>query len=249
MTEAEWMACENPAPMLALLKGKVSERKLRLFATGCCRRIWDLLTDPRSREAVEVAERYADERCNEEDLARAALEALVVRRAAVALARQSDAAWAEVERMATEVAESVTVPLAFDAAQTVLPLTEDARVGLASWERGWLPPWDQRQQEIERLREARGEQRLAQCDMLRCIFGNPIRRPPAIDPECLNWNDGTVPRIARGIYEERAFDCLPILADALLDAGCDDEELLAHLRSPGPHVRGCWAVDLILGKE
>jgi hypothetical protein len=58
-----------------------------------------------------------------------------------------------------------------------------------------------------------------------------------------------VRRIAEGIYEERAFDRLPILADALLDAGCDNEELIAHSRSEGPHVRGCWAVDLILGKS
>jgi hypothetical protein len=65
----------------------------------------------------------------------------------------------------------------------------------------------------------------------------------------LTWNDGTVRRLAEAIYEERAFGRLPILADALLDAGCDNEELIAHCRSEGPHVRGCWAVDLILGKS
>jgi len=65
----------------------------------------------------------------------------------------------------------------------------------------------------------------------------------------LAWNDHTVPRIAEGIYQERAFDRLPILADALLDAGCEDEDLMHHCRSAGPHVRGCWAVDLVLGKE
>jgi hypothetical protein len=58
-----------------------------------------------------------------------------------------------------------------------------------------------------------------------------------------------VPKIAQGIYEERAFDRLPILHDALLDAGCDNEDMLTHCRSEGPHVRGCWVVDLILGKE
>ena len=58
-----------------------------------------------------------------------------------------------------------------------------------------------------------------------------------------------VVKIAQGIYDERAFDRLPILADALEDAGCDNADILAHLRSPGPHVRGCWAVDLILGKK
>ena len=65
----------------------------------------------------------------------------------------------------------------------------------------------------------------------------------------LAWNDGTVRRITEGIYEERAFDRLPILHDALLDAGCDNEDILAHCRSAGPHVRGCWVIDLILGKE
>ena len=85
--------------------------------------------------------------------------------------------------------------------------------------------------------------------MLRDIFGNPFRPPPPLPAVVLAWNDGTVPRIAEGIYAERAFDPLPILSDALIDAGCEDEALLAHCREPGPHVRGCWAVDLILGKQ
>jgi hypothetical protein len=72
---------------------------------------------------------------------------------------------------------------------------------------------------------------------------------PPLQNHVLAWNDGTVRRISEGVYAERAFDRLPILADALLDAGCDDEELLAHCRSEGPHVRGCWALDRILGKE
>jgi hypothetical protein len=83
----------------------------------------------------------------------------------------------------------------------------------------------------------------------RDIFGNPFRPSPPLPPAVLRWQDSTVRRIAEGIYEEHAFDRLPILADALLDAGCDDEELIAHCRSAGPHARGCWAVDLILGKS
>jgi hypothetical protein len=91
--------------------------------------------------------------------------------------------------------------------------------------------------------------RKTQCDLVRDIIGNPFRPSPALPPAVLAWNDGTVRRIAQGIYEERAFGRLPILHDALLDAGCDDEDLMQHCRSEGPHVRGCWAVDLILGKE
>jgi hypothetical protein len=85
--------------------------------------------------------------------------------------------------------------------------------------------------------------------LVRDVIGNPFRTQPAILTEVLAWNDGTVLRLAQGVYEERAFEQLPILADALLDAGCEQEELIGHCRSEGPHVRGCWGVDLILGRS
>jgi hypothetical protein len=81
--------------------------------------------------------------------------------------------------------------------------------------------------------------------LLREIFNNPFR-PVAFDP---SWRTSTVLALATGIYDEKAFDRLPILADALQDAGCDSEEILNHFRQPGVHVRGCWALDLILGKS
>ena len=83
---------------------------------------------------------------------------------------------------------------------------------------------------------------------MRDIFGNPFR-PVTVNPGWLAWNDGTVPRIAQAIYDERAFDRMTILADALEDAGCTDQDILGHCRSGGEHVRGCWVVDLLLGKE
>jgi hypothetical protein len=89
----------------------------------------------------------------------------------------------------------------------------------------------------------------AKADFLRCIFGPLLFRPITIDPKWLTWNDGTVPNLAQAIYDERRFEDTPILADALMDAGCHDEEILAHCRGPGPHVRGCWVVDLLLAKE
>jgi len=79
----------------------------------------------------------------------------------------------------------------------------------------------------------------------RDIFGNPFR-PITVHP---SWLTSTVLTLAEGIYTERAFDRLPILADALQDAGCDNEDILSHCRSEGPHVKGCWAVDLLLGKQ
>ena len=84
-----------------------------------------------------------------------------------------------------------------------------------------------------------------QASLLRDVFGNPFR-PVAFDPR---WRTADVTALARGIYDDRAFDRLPLLADALMAAGCDSEDLLAHCRSEGPHVRGCWVVDLVLGKE
>jgi len=81
--------------------------------------------------------------------------------------------------------------------------------------------------------------------LLREIFGNPFR-PVAFDP---TWLTPAVVELAQTIYDDRTFDHMPELADALEQAGCDNAEVLAHLRGPGPHVRGCWALDLILGKE
>jgi hypothetical protein len=95
----------------------------------------------------------------------------------------------------------------------------------------------------------RTEEQNAQAGILRCLFGAPPFGRAAVQPTWLAFGDGVAARLARGIEDEGAFDRLPILADALLDAGCDDEELLGHLRDPGPHWRGCHAVDLVLGKE
>ncbi len=83
------------------------------------------------------------------------------------------------------------------------------------------------------------------CDLIRSVVPCPLR-PPGFDPR---WRTETAVELARGIYADRAWDRLPILADALMDSGCNDADVLAHLRGPGPHCRGGWVVDLVLGKE
>jgi hypothetical protein len=97
---------------------------------------------------------------------------------------------------------------------------------------------------LEAMRSIPGEQ-AALATLIRDIFGNPFR-PVAFDPR---WRTDDAVGLARGIYEDRAFDRLPLLADALMDAGCDSDDILSHCRGEGPHVRGCWIVDLVLGKE
>jgi hypothetical protein len=89
------------------------------------------------------------------------------------------------------------------------------------------------------------EERIAHCDILRDIFGNPFR-PVTFSPQ---WRTDTALSLARQMYESREFSAMPILADALQDAGCDSDDILNHCRGPGAHVRGCWVVDLVLGKS
>jgi hypothetical protein len=84
--------------------------------------------------------------------------------------------------------------------------------------------------------------------LVREVFGNPFQSH-VIDPTWLRGNGGAVEKLAAAIYGERRFKDLPILADALEEAGCTDEAIISHLRGPGPHVRGCWVVDLVLGRS
>jgi hypothetical protein len=90
-----------------------------------------------------------------------------------------------------------------------------------------------------------GVDKTIQVRLIRCIFGHPFR-PVAFDP---NWRTSDVIAMARGMYETRDFSAMPILADALQDAGCEDAAVLEHCRGNGPHVRGCWVVDMILEKS
>jgi hypothetical protein len=90
---------------------------------------------------------------------------------------------------------------------------------------------------------------LRQVEALRDVVGNPFHATPAVQAGWLTWNDGAVQKMAHTIYDDRRFTNLPMLADALEDAGCTDARILAHLRVPGEHVRGCWVLDLLLGKQ
>jgi len=224
MTEAEWLGCDDPLEMLDFLRSRspVSDRKERLFACGCCRRIWHLLKDPRSRDAVEAAESYVD----------GCFDGLAMS----AVAAEADAAIGDVSLM-SQAAEHAAVAAAQASSLVHMGRAAEAAAvaaGDALSPENWL--------------QAKWDEQVLQSDMLRCVFGNPFR-PVSIAPVWLVWNDGTVHRVAQAIYDERAFDRMPILADALEDAGCTNQAILDHCRQPGEHVRGCWVVDLLLGKS
>jgi hypothetical protein len=218
MTEEEWRACKEPEKMLRALGGKVKARKRRLFAVGCCRLIWPLM-GKNTRRAVEVAERFADRQATAKELA-ACEAALKGSHFAVRAARYTCAPTGRLTRFAVIASRKAALAVA----------------------RAAEPRLDQSLEPGCRAERAR------QAQVLQDLFGPLPFRPIPIDRAWLAWNDGTVSKLARAVYDERAFDRLPILADALEDAGCADENIWGHCRGEGPHVRGCWVVDLLLGK-
>jgi hypothetical protein len=217
VTENEWLGSGDPAPMLRYLReSQTSERKLRLLACACCRRIWNLLPDPRSRLAVEVAERFADDRASMLELARARTRAVEA---------AFGAGWAAYWTANTRA--SGPIWNVFAAASVVMPQAD-------------------KHSEAEYSADLAREFR-RQVNLVYEVFGNPFS-PGRIDRHCLAWEGGVVRRLAEAIYEDRAFEHLPVLGDALEDAGCRDDAVLSHCRGCGEHVRGCWVLDAVLGR-
>jgi hypothetical protein len=203
MTEAEWLACTDPRPMLEFLRGKATERKLRLTLCGWSRLNWKWLPE-QSRSAVELAELYAEGLAGEADREAADVKL-----------------WLDTQERHTNFRHWLAR----------LTLVQNLDLWATAHESASVNP--------------RG--RDGQVSVMKDLF-NPFR-PVTLGPAWLAWNGGTVPKLAQAIYDERAYDRLPILADALEEAGCNNADIVSHLRGPGPHVRGCWALDLILGKQ
>jgi hypothetical protein len=216
MTEVEWLTNQNLSQLLPK-HFEASGRKFRLMAVATCRCYWNNFTDWRCKQAVEIAERYAEGEVTDDELG--------IARARIVLGRRLSYA-----ALAYRVTEAVDYHAATESLSVV------AAIELKSTR---LNP-----RHHEHWFESDAPSPVL-APLLRDIFGNPFR-PVAFDPA---WRSSTALAIATGIYDERAFDRLPILADAIQDTGCENEELLNHLRSDGPHVKGCWALDLVLGKE
>jgi hypothetical protein len=253
VNESEWLSSTDPSRMLAYLTAMnsavgvgespypvphTSDRKPRLFACACCRAVWNLLTDPRSRKAVEVAERCADGEV--ERLEVPWLDWRDGTRDVPDWLRE----WSPCASNPTEAARRCCNNPTLAAAQAAL--LRDV-VG-----NPWRPVVPERAYLTDATARARvsaaahaaweGGPRGRQGDELyrRAVDGMVFRQ---------TWLTPTVLRIARGVYADRDWVALPVLADALQEAGCEDEQVLGHLRGPGPHCRGCFVLDLLLGKS
>jgi hypothetical protein len=227
--------------MLNLAAGRVSDRKLDLFNGWCCHALRPYLTDPRSRAAARYAEAHIDQGCP--DTRERAAVLLAAKEAVEELIQ-----WAHSAPTSAELRRRRVYAFAAQIAHQALGHDMPNRGALANAQLtafafGWAN--DDRGLTLPDSRELTDEHLRLQADVFRDIAGNPFR-PVDFDPR---WRTADTVGLARAAYEDRAFARLPLLADALMDAGCDDDRLLDHCRSRGPHVRGCWAVDLVLGKE
>jgi hypothetical protein len=221
MTEAEWNASRDLDRMLWSLRHRVNERKPRLFGAACARRVWHLLLE-QSRAAVEAAEQFANALVEKDVLVKAHSRA----GAEASRLTLNSAAW-----YAARAAVSASYPGTGVVYQSHHTAEAAARAVSLSGDVDEYPAYD--------------AECVAQCGLLRDIVGCPFR-PLTLDRR---WLTPTVAGIAHSASEERRFSALPVLADALDDAGCQDATLLNHLRGPGPHALGCWALDLILGQS
>jgi hypothetical protein len=242
MTESEWLVCTDPAPMLEYLRGKVSSRKLRLFAVACCRRIGRLLAHEESRQAVEVAERFADGLANNRE--RQTSSRLVPK--IYSYGDEDVADPRNVDAFATEAVANALFgdndcPSIPTYATTCAIAAARACANTRAYARGSSIAGGREVAE-KVADEVFQEESKQQALLARDIFGNPFR-PPVFQA---TWLTPTVTSLAAAMYDPKAFDRLPALAEALKQAGCHDSDIMAHCRGPGEHVRGCWVVDLIL---
>jgi hypothetical protein len=222
MTEAEWLDCMDVNRLLVHLTREHSPpdlRKLRLFVCACCRRLWDQLSR-RLQQIVESAELFADGRLSRRQLIAARHDA---KRTTQRLERRKPA----VTALLWAVYDGDRPPLVWvqAAAQACVEAVSESAADVRAW----------------------AAERTAQAALLHDLFGNPFRAV-AIDPACLTWHDGLVAHMAQDIYEEHNFEELPVLGDALEEAGCHDDDILSHCRAKSEHARGCWLLDGLLGK-
>ncbi len=253
MTEEEWLTFTHPGDVLQSLyvragqaarKNPAYPEKLRRFAIACCRRMGRMLA-PDELRALDLLDRYCDAR-DHDDL-KAARKAIRAGYDASGPwdehderdARSSMTGWAR--QHAKHALGEVHRGKPSQAAGNVYWVAAKVVAALHALDTGKFPPLP-----INNTPDPQPEELATQSAIIRDIFGNPFR-PVTFNPA---WRTDTAVSLAKQMYESQDFSAMPILADALQDAGCDSEEVLKHCRDAKQvHVRGCWVVDLVLGKE
>jgi hypothetical protein len=233
VTESDWLATDDLTGLTNwVLRRRASQRRLRLYACAACRRVEPFLT-PKYYQVLEAAEALADGAVSPAQLkglvkaAEQDLQMLVRSRALSGLGQKKRVT----ERACSTVHSAAAAPRM--TRQAVSWASAGARLVVETCTKGHKA----------KVRASMAEHS-AVCGVFKDIFGNPFR-PVAFDPR---WRSADVLGLAQAAYDNRAFDRLPLLADALMDAGCADEDILGHCRGAGLHVRGCWVVDLVLAK-
>ena len=232
MDENEWKESVNPQAMYAHVRGLLDQRKQRLFACACVRSVWHNLRDDPSRALVELAEEFADGRTTIDRLDGAAKNLFAVTSKLTFSAILTEPALAAMTAARSVAFRTASVWIEVGIKYSLLsaaPCLPGKDLALANQDP-----------------EAKATHARRVADLFRDIVGNPFR-PVSLHPDWLAWDDGIVRRLAETMYEGRRYQELPILADALEEAGCDVPEVLEHLRGRGVHARGCWALDLARG--
>jgi|SRR5579883_145827 len=265
MTEVEWLSATDPTPLLESLDAQASNRQLRRFACACCLRIARLLTADHvkyARKALELFERHLEGVASEQELQSAwegvsgdAISAghIIAHPGEAdyyAICAAADAVDSIRRNNTASAAAFAASAIAYDILSrsgnlTLVRITSERKA--RSRRQFSREQWNRDEQEVRTLPEyeqAFAAEQQTQCAILRDIVGNPFRRV-AFDPL---WFTSTVVALAQQMYDSRDFSAMPILADALQDAGCDNADILDHCRLPSEHVRGCWVVDALLGK-
>jgi hypothetical protein len=244
MTEVDWLASNNLAQMLAFLDGKASARKLRLFACACCRRAFHLssLTEW-VRQAVETGERYADGLASDRELREA--HSTLLWRNPDQPAERMEEALLTVAAMATTDPRSETLQARLlNGAHNVLSAVTQAYLSQPLY-------WTVERQYVyadESLNHRVEQEKGTQANMLRDLIGPLPFHQVSVEPTWIAWRDGTIRTIVETIDQERRFEVMPIFADTLEEAGCTSQHILEHCRRNEMHFKGCWVVDLLLGK-
>ena len=238
MTEEEWLSASYTTELLEFIKSQSRSRKLRYFVVSCARNVLPPLPDLDMTNALELAEAFADGTGTRHKLAqgRKSLRTGHAERVKewnplyTDHVRSVPAWYSLIERI-----EGVVENAASSCAWSVTRYMSIEKIVQHGFHSGLKHQSDILRHEIK-----------LQINLLRDIFGNPFR-PVDFDPE---WRTATAVALAQTMYDARNFHAMPILADALQDAGCEDTAILDHCRDENsPHVRGCWVVDLVLNKS